>query len=114
MTRSTTPLAVTGMAQRSTRRGATRRLLHRDKDMLGAGGEVHRAADAATLLPGCLPVGEIAIGRDLVGAEYGGVDAAGADHAKGIGVMHDRRPGVQRDVLAAGIDKVQVFLAGPG
>src|SRR6266404_4173018 len=28
-----------------------RRLLHRDEDMLGAGCEVHRAADAAAFLP---------------------------------------------------------------
>ena len=114
-TRLTTPGAVTGIAQRSTRRGAAaaRHLLHRDKDVLGAGGEIHRAADAAALLPGHLPIGEIAVLGDLVGAEHGDVDAAAADHAERVGVMTIAAPGLQRHVLAAGVDEVQILLARP-
>ena len=51
---------------------------------------------------------------DLIGAEHGHVDAAAANEAERIGVMHDRRAGVQRDVLPAGIDQMQIFPAGAG
>ena len=82
--------------------------------MFGAGGEVHRAADAAALLAGHLPIGEVAILGHLIGAEHGDVDAAAANETERIGVMHDRRAGIQSDMLAAGIDQVQILLAGAG
>ena len=64
--------------------------------------------------PGHLPVREIAVLGDLVGAEHGHVDAAAADHRERVGVVHDRRARVHRHVLAAGVDEVQVLLAGRG
>src|SRR5579862_3544883 len=96
------------------RRAAARRLLHRDEDVFGAGRQIHRPADAAALLAGHLPVGEIAVGGDLVGAEHGDVDAPRANEAERIGVMHDRGARPERHMLPAGVDEVQILLAGAG
>src|SRR5580692_2816022 len=44
-------------------------VLHCDKDMFGAGGQIHCAADAAPLLACHLPIREVAVLGDFVGAE---------------------------------------------
>ena len=54
-------------------------VLHRDKDVFGAGRQIHRPANAAALLAGHLPVREIAILRNLISAEHCNIDPAAAD-----------------------------------
>ena len=59
---------------------------------------------------GHLPVGEIAVLGDLVGAEHGHVDLSAADQREQVGVMDDRGTRPQGDVLAPGVDQVQILL----
>jgi hypothetical protein len=69
--------------------------------------------DPAALLALHLPVGEVAVGGDLVGAEDGDVDPAAADQRERVDVMDDRRARLQRDVLRAGIHEMKILLARP-
>ena len=88
-------------------------MLHRDDDFgLGRiGHQVHGAAEAFDLA-GQHPVGQVALGAHLHGAEDGQVDAAGADHAEGLVGAEDAGAGEERDGFFAGVDEVGVFAAG--
>ena len=55
-------------------------VLHHDDHAAGAVDEVHRAAHAVDHLPGDQPVGQVAAGVDLHGAEDGDVEVLAADH----------------------------------
>src|SRR5205814_2334774 len=61
-----------------------------------------------------LPVCKVAVLGNLVSAEHGHVDPPAADQGEGIGVVHDCRARLQCDVLAAGINEVQILLARRG
>ena len=53
---------------------------HQDDDLRSARREIHRAADRPCALMRRLPVGEVAVGRDLVSAEHDLVDVPAARH----------------------------------
>src|SRR6185437_2359931 len=59
-------------------------VLHHNYDFLHAGDQIHRAAHALHHLAGDHPVGEVAVLRDLHGAEDRQVNMPTADHSEGI------------------------------
>src|SRR6266852_375107 len=83
-------------------------VLHGDEDALRAGDQVHGAAHAFQHFAGNGPVGEIALFIDLQRAEYGEVDVAAANHAKGIGggkITGARKLG---DGFLARVDEIRI------
>src|SRR5690606_20719058 len=58
-----------------------------------------------------VPVGQVALLRDLEGAQHADVQVAAAHHGEGIGVVEERAAGQLGDRLLAGVDQVIVFLA---
>jgi hypothetical protein len=89
--------------------------VHHHPGLLGADGQVHRAADGGNgaFLAGA-PVGEVAGGRHLERAEHADVEVAAAHHREAVGVVEERAARQQRHRLLAGVDQVVVFLAGLG
>src|SRR5690606_15167370 len=85
-------------------------VLHHHDDAAGAGDEVHRAAHALDELAGDLPVGDVAGGGDLHGAEDRGGHLPAADHAEAGGGVEDRGAWAEGDGLLAGVDEVGVLL----
>ena len=65
---------------------------HHHEDLLGADGEVHRPADGGDRVRRAgVPVGQVAAGGDLEGAEHADVEVAAAHHREGVGVVEVRR-----------------------
>ena len=112
MMRSTTPLPVSGSEHSFTIFGEPSLATCSMSTMRAAGAvhEVHRAAGALDHLAGDHPVGEVARGRDLHGAEDRGVDLAAADHAEARRRVEVRGTRQHRDGLLAGVDEVGVDL----
>ena len=86
-------------------------VLHHDDHPPGAVDEVHRAAHAVDHLAGDQPVGQVAAGVDLHGAEDGDVEVLAADHPEGHRGVEEAGAGQDRDGLLAGVDQVGVLLA---
>jgi hypothetical protein len=84
---------------------------HHHEGLPGADGEVHRAADGGDVagLPG-VPVGQVAGGRDLVGAEHADVQMAAAHHRERVGVMEVRRARQLGHRELARVDQVRIDL----
>jgi hypothetical protein len=86
--------------------------VHHHPGLLGTDGQVHRAAhggDGAGLAGA--PVGQVARGRHLEGAQHADVEVAAAHHGEAVGVVEERAAGQQRHGLLAGVDEVVVFAA---
>ena len=93
------------------RRALARHMLHDDAHLARAGGEIHRAADQrAAVGHAHVPVGEIAVRRDLERAEDRHVDMPAADHRERPRGVDDRGARPQGDAAAAGIDQIGVGL----
>ena len=60
------------------------------------------------------PVGQVAGGRDLEGAQHADVQVAAAHHGEAVGVVEEGAAGQQRHRLLAGVDEVVVFLPRAG
>jgi hypothetical protein len=86
------------------------RVVHQKPNALGAGREVHGAADGWHVVVGLRPIGEIAVAGDLECAEHAKVEMAAADEGEAVGVMHVRTAGTQRDVFLAGVDQPAIDL----
>ena len=79
------------------------------KTSLAPMAEVHRPADGGDRVRRArVPVGEVAVHRDLEGAEHADVEMAAAHHREGVGVVEVRRPGQLGDRDLAGVDQVGV------
>eukprot|EP00053_Salpingoeca_punica_P009774 m.88012 g.88012 ORF g.88012 m.88012 type:complete len:585 (-) comp15157_c0_seq1:214-1968(-) len=90
-------------------------VLHGDDDLgARAGDEVHGAAHALDHLAGDHPVGQVAVLRNLHGAQDGEVNVAAADHGKGVVAAEERAAGQDGDGLLAGVDQVSVLFARLG
>ena len=88
------------------------RVLHHHVGLLGADGEVHRAADGRDRVGRAgVPVGEVARDRDLERAEDADVEVAAAHHREAVGVVEERAAGQERHRLLAGVDEVEVLVA---
>src|SRR5690606_20987683 len=88
-------------------------VFHEDDDAACAVDEVHGTAHALDHLAGDHPVGEVAAGGDLHGAEDGGVDVTAADHAEGERGVEEGGARQDGDRFLAGVDQVGVdFVLG--
>jgi hypothetical protein len=104
--RCTTRAPVSGSVQRSTTPG---HVFHHDPHAARAHRQVHRATDRRDRVGRAgIPVGEVAVGRHLVGAEHGEVDVPAAHHRERRDVVANRRAGQQPHLLLAGVDQVEV------
>ena len=86
-------------------------MLEQDPDLLGADGEVHRAADTRReigILGG--PIGEVALLGDFEGTHQRHVDVAAPDHQEGVVVMEERPARKQARGALAGIDEIWIDL----
>jgi hypothetical protein len=88
-------------------------VVHHHEHLLGADRQVHRAADGGNRIRRAgVPVGQVALGRHLEGAQHADVEVAAAHHRERIGMVEVGAAGQQRHRLLAGVDQVFVFLAG--
>ncbi len=83
-------------------------VFHHHDDVPGAVDQVHRAAHTLHHLSGDHPVGQIAGGGHLHGAEHRDVDVPSADHPERCRGVEERRPRQHRDRLLTRIDQVRV------
>src|SRR2546423_15715453 len=88
-------------------------MLHDHPYRARTGSEIHGAAHQRSLVrEPHVPVGEIAIGRDLERAKNGYVDMTTADHGERPGGIDDRCAWPDGNAPAAGIDQVSVDTLG--
>src|SRR3984957_7525526 len=84
---------------------------HHHVDVLGAGRQVHGAADGGDVVRlARVPVGQVAVGGDLVGAEHADVEVSAAHHREGVGVVEVGRARQlgHRDLARVGQVRVDV------
>ncbi|GAY08084.1 ribonuclease BN [Pseudonocardia sp. N23] len=82
---------------------------HHDPDATGPDGEIHGTADGRDGLGRAgVPVGEVAAGGDLEGAEDADVEVSAPHHREGVGLVEVGRPGELGDRDLAGVDQVRV------
>ena len=81
---------------------------------LGAVHQVHGATDCGHAFAADAPIRQVAILRNLVGAEDGNVEMAAAHHGEAVGVMKEGGSGFERYRLFTSVDQVPVFAAGFG
>jgi len=87
-------------------------VLHHHEGALRAGGQVHRAAHGRNGVGRTgVPVGEVARGRDLEGAEHADVEVPAAHHREAVGMVEEDAAGQQGHGLLARVDEVVVFFA---
>src|SRR5882757_11573873 len=88
-------------------------VFHADNQFFGAGGDVHRAANAAAAFgAGNLPVGEIAFFGNLKAAEHGDVQMPAAGHQVRIGLVKNGGAGNQRNGDFHGVNQIKIFFPG--
>src|SRR3990170_9053907 len=83
---------------------------HGDQNVLNAKGEIHGAAHAGYFFAGRTPIGDIAVGCDLQGAEDTIVDMPAADHREGRGMIKETGARHQGDVLLTRIDQIDILI----
>src|SRR4051794_7981727 len=96
------------------RRPVTSDVLHHHDDPAGALHQVHGATHAVDHLAGDQPVGEVAAGVDLHGAEDRDVEVTAADHPERQRGVEEAGTGQDRDRLLARVDQVGVLVALEG
>jgi hypothetical protein len=58
-----------------------------------------------------VPIGKVAVDRNLEGAQHGNIDVPAAHHRERIGVVEIGATGQQRHMLFTRVDQIIVFLA---
>ncbi|MCY1377511.1 hypothetical protein D9M69_650880 [compost metagenome] len=90
-------------------------MLHHHEHLLGANGQVHRAAhggDGAGRAG--VPVGQVALLRHLERTQHAEVEVAATHHRERVRVVEVGATRLDRHGLLAGVDQVAVFFARGG